>query len=122
MKRCQGQDPEASGGGRRPVTYAIVETGGKQYRVSPGQRIRVEKLNAEVGSQLKLDRVLALNDDGGLKMGTPVLAGAHAVARVVGQARDRKIIVFKYKSKVNYRVKRGHRQPYTELLIEAING
>ena len=109
------------GGGRRPVTYAIVETGGKQYRVSPGQRVRVEKLNAEVGSQIRLDRVLVLNDDGGLKMGTPVLAGAHALARVVNQARDRKIIVFKYKSKTNYRVKRGHRQPYTELLIEAIH-
>ena len=122
MKRCQGQDPEVIDGGRKRVRYAIVETGGKQYRVSPGQRIRVEKLNAEVGSQLKLDRVLVLNDDSGLKVGAPVLAGAHAIARVVSQARDRKVIVFKYKPKVNYRVKRGHRQPHTELLIEAIHG
>lgn len=100
--------------------YAIIETGGKQYRVSPGQRIRVEKIDAEVGSTVELDRVLAVRSDDGLEVGTPHVEGARAVARVVDQIRDDKVIVFKYKPKVNYRVKRGHRQAYTELLIEAI--
>ncbi|MDQ7794031.1 MAG: 50S ribosomal protein L21 [bacterium] len=100
--------------------YAIVETGGKQYRISPGQRIKVERMNAEVGSTVELDRVLAVSSENGLEIGAPHVTGARAVARVVDQGRSKKVIVFKYKPKVNYRVKRGHRQAYTELLIEAI--
>jgi len=103
--------------------YAIIETGGKQYRVTPGQRIKVEKLDVEVGSVVELDRVLAVGSgEAGLTVGTPHVPGARAVARVLEHGRDDKVIVFKYKPKVNYRVKRGHRQYYTELLIEAIHG
>lgn len=100
--------------------YAIVETGGKQYRVAPGDVVRVEKLEAEVGSQVVLDKVLAVSKDNSLTVGTPVLAGARVVAKVLDQDRAPKILVFKYKSKKNYRRRYGHRQPFTKLAIEKI--
>ncbi|MCL6451819.1 MAG: 50S ribosomal protein L21 [Acetobacteraceae bacterium] len=101
--------------------YAIVETGGKQYRVEKGQVITVERLQAEVGQEVELERVLAVAvDDGALQVGNPLVSGARARARVVEHGRAPKIVVFKYKSKVNYRRKAGHRQPYTRLLIEDI--
>ena len=101
--------------------YAIVKTGGKQYRVAEGDRVRVEKLEAEVGSEVILDQVLAMSrDDGEAVFGTPTIAGARVVARVLEHGKADKILVFKYKSKVNYRRRYGHRQPYTELRIERI--
>lgn len=101
--------------------YAIVETGGKQVCVAPGDVVRVEKLNAEPGSQVILDRVLAVSkDDGTLTVGSPTVAGAKVSASVVENGKLPKIFVFKYKSKVNYRRRYGHRQPFTKLKIESI--
>ncbi len=100
--------------------YAIVETGGKQYRVSKGDRIRVEKIPAEEGEQVELDRILACKNDKGLELGNPYLEGCRVTAKVRRQGRGKKITVFKYKPKKNYRRKQGHRQPFTELVIEDI--
>ena len=101
--------------------YAIIETGGKQLRVGQGDVVRVEKLAAEVGQTVTFDRVLALSqEDGQLVVGKPVVTGARAVGKVLAQAKGPKILVFKYKSKVNYRRRQGHRQPYTRVQIEKI--
>lgn len=102
--------------------YAVVVTGGKQFKVSEGDEIYVEKLNAEVDSIVDLDKVLLLSkEDGELVVGKPVVDGASVSAKVLRQGKDKKIIVFKYKRKIDYRKKQGHRQPYTKLLIEKIN-
>ncbi|BCZ44713.1 50S ribosomal protein L21 [Clostridium gelidum] len=101
--------------------YAVVATGGKQYRVQAGDVIFVEKLIAEVDSTVELTEVLAVEtDNAGIKIGTPVVEGAKVVAKVVAQGKAKKVIVFKYKSKKDYRRKNGHRQPYTKLIIEKI--
>ncbi|CDM68659.1 50S ribosomal protein L21 [Clostridium bornimense] len=100
--------------------YAVVVTGGKQYKVEEGNTIFVEKLEAEVGSTVELDKVLAVSKDGEIKVGKPVVEGAKVVAKVVAQDKAKKIIVFKYKPKKDYRKKQGHRQPYTKLVIEKI--
>lgn len=100
--------------------YAIVETGGKQYKVSQGDIISVEKLEVPVGSTVELDRVLMVAKDGQVQVGSPTVDGAKAVAKVLGHGRGRKIIVFKYKAKKNYRRKTGHRQPFTRLEIQEI--
>ncbi len=99
--------------------YAVVETGGRQYKVTEGQFINVEKIVAEPGQRIELDRVLLLSDDK-VTVGQPIVAGAKVVAKVVGEERGEKIIVFKYKPKVRYRRKLGHRQTYTRLAIEQI--
>jgi len=101
--------------------YAIIETGGKQYRVAPGDEIFVEKLNVDEGEEVVLDKVLLVNQEGKTTVGRPYVEGAAVVAKAVKQGKQRKIIVFKYKPKKNYRRKQGHRQPYTKLVIEAIN-
>ena len=101
--------------------YAIFETGGKQYRVQQGDVIYVEKLDLAADAEVSFD-VLLLGDEGSVKIGKPVVEGAKVVAKVAGQVKGKKIIVFKYKSKKNYRRKQGHRQPYTKLEITAING
>ncbi|QAA31516.1 MULTISPECIES: 50S ribosomal protein L21 [Clostridium] len=100
--------------------YAVVKTGGKQFRVQEGDVIFVEKLEAEVESTVELTEVLAVAKDGELKVGTPVVEGAKVVAKVAAQGKAKKIIVFKYKRKKDYRRKNGHRQPYTKLVIEKI--
>ena len=100
--------------------YAVVVTGGKQYKVEEGNTIFVEKLEAEVGSTVELDKVLAVSKDGEIKVGKPVVEGAKVVAKVVAQDKAKKIIVFKYKPKKDYRKKQGHRQPYTKLVIAKI--
>lgn len=100
--------------------YAIVETGGKQYKVAPGDTIYVEKLEAAVGDSVELDKVYFVSADDGVKVGAPTLAGAKVIAKVVDHGRGKKIIVFKYKSKKNYHKKQGHRQPFTKLQIENI--
>lgn len=102
------------------MTYAIIETGGKQYRVQPGETIQVEKLNAQAGETVVLDKVLAVNQDGKLTVGTPYVEGAKVTATVKTQGKGRKIIVFKYHNKTNYRRKTGHRQPFTAITIEKI--
>ncbi len=101
--------------------YAVVETGGKQYRVSEGDAIYVEKLKVDEGQEVVLDKVLLLNRDGKTTVGQPYIEGAAVVAKAAKQGKQKKIIVFKYKPKKNYRRKQGgHRQPYTKLVIESI--
>ncbi len=100
--------------------YAIIATGGKQYKVSEGDVIRVEKLGVEEGSEYTFDRVLAVNA-GELKVGEPTVAGATVSATVVANGRAKKVIVYKYKRKSGYHKKNGHRQQYTEVKIEKIN-
>lgn len=99
--------------------YAIVETGGKQYKVAAGDSIFVEKLEAEVGQSVTLDKVYFVGGEE-TKVGTPTVAGASVTAKVVEHGRGKKIVVFKYKAKKNYHKKQGHRQPYTKLLVETI--
>ena len=101
--------------------YAVIETGGKQYRVQPGDRFRVERREGETGSEVTFDKVLMAGGDGGARIGTPYLSGASVTAEIVDQARDKKVLVFKYKSKKNYRRMRGHRQYYTEVVVRGIN-
>ena len=100
--------------------YAIIRTGGKQYKVAPGDTVDVERLSAEEGSTVELDDVLLVADEKGTKVGEPTVAGAKVIAEVLGENRDRKIIVFKYKPKVRYRRKKGHRQVHTRLAIKEI--
>src|SRR5579862_7242666 len=100
--------------------YAVVETGGKQYRVSPGDIVEVELLPAEPGATVTLDRVLLVSHEGETQVGAPVVPGATVVATVIGEGRGKKIIVFRYKSKKRYRRTTGHRQDYTYLTITDI--
>lgn len=100
--------------------YAIIETGGKQIKVEAGQAIYVEKLAGEQGDTVTFDRVLFIGGDD-VKVGSPIIDGATVTAKVEKQGRAKKITVFKYKAKKNYRKKQGHRQPYTKLVIDAIN-
>jgi len=103
--------------------YAIIETGGKQYRVRAGDTIWVERLEASEGDTVEFERVFALRDDDGrLVVGTPVVEGACVKARVVEHGKAPRIRVFKFKSKVKYRRMRGHRQPFTRVNIEEIKG
>jgi large subunit ribosomal protein L21 len=100
--------------------FAIVKTGGKQYRVAVGDNITVERLDGEVGADISLDNVLALGGDAP-KVGTPIVAGASVKAKILQQPRGTKVIVFKKKRRKNYRRKRGHRQELTVLKIEEIS-
>jgi len=100
--------------------YAVIETGGKQYRVGLGQRLRVETLPAESGATVALDRVLMVADGEAVQVGTPVLDGAQVEAEVLGHGRGDKILVFKKKRRKNYRRRMGHRQNFTELRITRI--
>ncbi len=99
--------------------YAIIATGGKQYKVSEGDIVKVEKLEAEAGNTVTFDQVLAVNSDG-LKVGADV-ANANVTATVLDQGRGKKVIVYKYKRKTGYHKKNGHRQAYTQVKIEKIN-
>jgi len=100
--------------------YAVVQTGGKQYRVAVGDRIDVERLDAEPGTEVTLDRVLMVEQDGDVKIGTPVVDGAKVIASVDAQKRGKKLIVFKMRPKKRYRRKTGHRQNLTQLTITNI--
>ena len=100
--------------------YAIVASGGRQYRVEPGQRLRVEKLPAEAGSEIELGQVLLIGDGDQITVGQPTVSGARVTADVLGEVKGKKIIVFKYKNKVRYRRKTGHRQRYLQLRIKEI--
>ena len=99
--------------------YAVILTGGKQYKVSEGDIIRVEKLDVNEGDNITFDQVLVLND-GAMKIGAPTVEGAKVEATVVKNGRAKKVIVYKYKRKSGYHKKNGHRQPFTEVKIEKI--
>lgn len=100
--------------------YAVILTGGKQYKVQIGDSLYVEKLNLEDGAAVEFDTVLFANDDD-IRVGAPVVEGVKVAGKVVRQAKGKKITIFKIKSKKNYRRKQGHRQPYTQVEITAIN-
>lgn len=100
--------------------YAVIKTGGKQYRVSEGDRIRVEKLPGAVGDGIEIGEVLMLGGDT-VAVGKPLVEGAKVAAQIVGQGRGKKIIVFKIKRRKGYRRKAGHRQPFTELKVTGIS-
>lgn len=100
--------------------YAIIETGGKQYKVQEGDVLFIEKLTAGEGESVTFDRVLAVSGEAGLTIGAPLVAGATVSAKVEKHGKGKKIVVFKYKAKKNYRRKQGHRQPYTKVVIDKI--
>jgi len=101
--------------------YAIVQTGGKQYRVSEGDIISVERLRAEAGAKVVLDEVLAIGDNDGMLVGKPFLEGASVIAELLENGKGEKLIIYKYKAKKDYSRKQGHRQPYSKLRIESIS-
>jgi len=100
--------------------YAVLVTGGKQYRVQEGDVLFVEKLDAEVETTIELNEILAVGKEEGLIVGKPVVEGAKVVAKVLAQGKAKKVIVFKFKRKLDYRKKQGHRQAYTKIQIEKI--
>ena len=116
----KGTPKLASNDNRRCHMYAIIATGGKQYKVSEGDIIKVEKLGAEAGTTYTFDQVLAVSNDG-LKIGNPVVEGASVEASVLGDGKAKKVVVYKYKPKTGYHKKNGHRQQYTAVKIEKIN-
>ncbi|MEK9154745.1 MAG: 50S ribosomal protein L21 [Patescibacteria group bacterium] len=103
------------------MEFIIIETGGKQYKVSPGQKIKIEKIDGEEGASVIFDKVLLIADKENVKIGAPYVNGAKAEAKILKQARDKKKIVFRYHSKTRYRKKKGHRQHYTEAEIVKIS-
>jgi len=100
--------------------HAVIKTGGKQYRVAPGDTVKVETLAAEVGQQVTLSEVLALSNGDDVKVGSPFVAGAAVVATVVGHGRHDKVTIFKMKRRKHYQKHQGHRQNFTELRIDSI--
>ncbi len=100
--------------------YAVIETGGKQYRVQEGDTFKVEKLDAQAGENVVFDKVLVMSSDAGIQVGTPYIEGAKVFARLVENGKNDKIIIFKYKAKKDYRKKQGHRQPYSMVEITGI--
>lgn len=102
--------------------YAIVQTGGRQFRMAPEETLRIPKLEAAVGSKVELDHVLMVQGESGTKLGRPVVQGAKVVAEVVGQGREEKVIVFHKRRRKRYQKKNGHRQPFTEIRVQKIVG
>ena len=102
------------------MLHAIIETGGKQYRVGEGDIVFIEKLPAEAGEEVTFDKVLAVVGDGNNAIGTPVVEGAKVTAKVVKNGKGKKIHIFKYKPKKGYRRRQGHRQPYAQVQIESV--
>ena len=101
--------------------YAVIQTGGKQYRVAPGDHVRVEKLAGDKGSTLSFDQVLMVGGDT-VRVGQPIVVGVKVLAQIVAQDRAKKIVVFKMRRRKNYRRKNGHRQPFTEIRVTGIEG
>jgi large subunit ribosomal protein L21 len=105
----------------KKMSYAVIRTGGKQYRVSPGELLRIESLADEVGSEISFSEVLLTSADGSVQVGTPFVRGATVTARIVQHGKEKKILVFKKKRRKNYRRRRGHRQHFTAVQIKTIN-
>ena len=102
--------------------YAVIKTGGKQYRVAEGDEIKLEKLNGDIGDSVTFDQVLLTSDGEIVNVGTPFLEGSKVEGRILAQGKSRKIVVFKYKRRKGYRRKRGHRQVFTQVKIENVAG
>lgn len=102
--------------------YAVVQTGGHQYRVAPQETVRIQKIEVPVGGTVEFDQVLLVENGGALKVGDPLVRGAKVVCEVVSQGREAKIIVFHKKRRKRYQKKNGHRQPFTEVRIQSIVG
>lgn len=102
--------------------YAVVKTGGKQYKVAAGEKIKVEQIAAEVGQEIVIDQVLAVGNGADLKIGTPLVAGASVKATVVAHGKHDKVRIFKLRRRKHYKKSQGHRQTFTELEISAVNG
>jgi large subunit ribosomal protein L21 len=107
---------------RRAHMYAVIKTGGKQYKVAAGEKIKVEQIAADVGQEIVIDQVLAVGDGAGLKVGSPLVSGASVKATVVAHGRHDKVRIFKMRRRKHYQKHGGHRQHYTELEISAVNG
>jgi len=101
---------------------AVIKTGGKQYRISEGDVLRVEKLEGEPGARIELSEVLAVGEGEGIKIGTPTVAGASVVAEILGHDKDKKVIIYKKKRRKGYDKRTGHRQPFTSIKIQEIKG
>jgi large subunit ribosomal protein L21 len=101
--------------------YAVIKTGGKQYKVVAGEKIKVEQIPAEVGSEVTIDQVLAVGEGEQIKIGAPLVAGASVKVTVVGQGRHDKVRIFKMRRRKHYQKRQGHRQNFTEIRIDAIN-
>ena len=102
--------------------YAVVKTGGKQYKVAPGEKLKVEQMPADVGAQVTLDQVLMVGEGESVRVGTPTVAGASVVATVVAHGRGEKVKIFKMRRRKHYQKHQGHRQGFTELKIDSIAG
>ena len=102
------------------MSYAVIRTGGKQYRVAPGDLVRIERLEGDVGSAVEFGEVLLASADDAVRIGTPLVSGARVLGTIVAQGRDRKILVFKKKRRKNYRRRRGHRQSITTVRVTEI--
>ena len=100
--------------------YAVIETGGQQFKVSEGETLRVEKLDGDVGATVELDKVLFVRTDSTIKVGSPYVPGAKVIGQIIGQERSEKVVVFKFKRRTGYHKKSGHRQHYTKLKISQI--
>ena len=100
--------------------YAVIKTGGKQYRVAAGEKIKVEQIAADVGQEITFDQVLAVGNGGDLQIGAPLVSGASVVAKVVAHGKHDKVSIFKMRRRKHYQKRQGHRQQFTELLIGAI--
>ncbi|RZL10102.1 MAG: 50S ribosomal protein L21 [Rubrivivax sp.] len=102
--------------------YAVIKTGGKQYKVAVGEKIKIEQIVAEVGQEIVIDQVLAVGNGAELKVGTPLVAGATVTATVLSQGKHDKVRIFKMRRRKHYQKRQGHRQTYTELQIGSVNG
>ena len=105
-----------------PFMYAVIKTGGKQYKVAPGEKLKVEQIPADVGAQVVIDQVLMVGDGDAVRVGQPVVAGASVTATVVAHGRGEKVTIFKMRRRKHYQKHQGHRQNYTELKIDSIIG
>jgi len=102
--------------------YAVIKTGGKQYKVAAGEKLKIEKLAGEVGSKVVIDKVLMINDGDNTTIGAPLIAGATVNATVLSHGRADKVMIFKFRRRKHYRKTQGHRQSFTEILINDVNG
>ena len=101
--------------------YAVIKTGGKQYKVAAGEKIKIEQIAADVGQEITIDQILAVGDGASLKVGTPLVAGANVVATVLAHGRHDKVRIFKMRRRKHYQKRQGHRQNFTEVQISAVN-